>query len=286
MPTSAKQIRNDLIPLKAGIVRITPLDVNGDPEYVKAVTTQRNFLTSTQVTTSRTAETLANGNGGDKDYPTDEKFNLALVTNVFDPKFHNLVAGSLEEETAEPFLFDTTVTVPAESLYEVTLTRKPAKSGDGKYHFEIRDAFGNALKENSSTPQEGEYQYTDSGNKLTFNAASAGKSYSCVYYVDGSAAQAYRSNPVMVNPVFQVEVYGEMQSANYGGAPVLMMEKMLRATVSGDLPNATTQKSVSAPMTYNFASAPVPQGKSAFYQAFMADPGDAAAASVMSVKGK
>lgn len=265
---TSKQVRNDLIPLKAGIIRIIPLDENGDPKFAEAVTTQRNFLTSTQVTTTRTSETLANGNGSDKDYPTDEKYNLALVTNIFDQKFHNTLAGSKIVESPMPILYDTTVTVPAESEYTVDLTaHEPVASSDGKIHIEIRDTYGNLLEQVDASVAEGKFKYDSDLKTLTFDTSSAGKSYSCVYYVAGTAGEAFESSPILANPQFMVEVYGEMQSANYGGT-TLMYERILRATVSGDLPNVTSQKSISAPITYNFASAPVPQGKSAFYQSF------------------
>ena len=265
---AAKNVRNDLIPLKAGIVRITPLDANGNPEYKNAVTTQRNFLTSTQVTTTRTSETLANGNGSDKDFPTDEKFNLALVTNIFDQKFHNVVAGNKVASEILPVLYDTTITVPGSAEYTVDLTDKePAASPDGKYYFEIRDSYGNALEQVDDSVAEGKFKYDSDLKTLTFDASSANMSYSCVYYVAAANGEAYESNPILSNPQFMIEVYGEMQSANYGGT-TLLYERMLRATVSGDIPNVTSQKSISSPITYNFASAPVPQGKSAFYQSF------------------
>lgn len=263
-------VRNDLIPLKSGIVRLIPLDANGDPIYKAAITTQRNFLTSTQVTTTRASETLPNGNGSDKDYPTDEKFNLALVTQIYDPKFHNTLAGSVTAGAVLPIPYDTTITVTNNAdAYEVDLTEKePAASPDGKYYFEIRDSYGNLLEQVDTTVAEGKFKYDSDTKKLSFDASAENKSYSCVYYVAATGGEAYESNPILSNPQFMIEVYGEMQSANYGGT-VLLHERMLRATVSGDLPNVTSQKSISAPITYNFASAPVPQGKSAFYQAFV-----------------
>lgn len=265
---ATKQVRNDLIPLKAGIVRITPLDENGDPKFAEAITTQRNFLTSTQVTTTRTSETLSNGNGSDKDYPTDEKYNLALVTNIFDQKFHNVLAGNQAVAEPLPILYDTTVTVPADAEYTVDLTaNEPVASSDGKIHIEIRDTYGNLLEQADDAAAEGKFKYDSDMKTLTFDASAAGKSFSCVYYVAGTDGEAFESNPILSNPQFMIEVYGEMQSANYGGT-TLLYERMLRATVSGDLPNVTSQKSISAAITYNFASAPVPQGKSAFYQSF------------------
>lgn len=268
MPT--QKIRNDLIPLKAGIVRLTLLDEDGDPLYKIPYTTQRNFLTSTAVATTRASETLANGNGSDKDFPTSETYTLTLVTNIFDQKFHNYLAGSIVPSKILPILFDTTVTVPSATPFEVDLTSNPPVAmDDGNVYFEIRDAYGEQLTtpEGEAALAEGNYSYDPDTKKLTFHSSAAGKSFSCVYNVAGTGGEAFASNPILKSPQFRLEVYGEMQSANYGGTTRLY-ELMPRATVSGDLPNVTTQKSISAPITYTFASAPVPQGISSFYQSF------------------
>ncbi len=263
-------VRNDNIPLKAGILRVTLLDENGDPMYSNPYTTQRNFLTSTAVSVTRASETLANGNGSDKDFPTSETYTLTLVSNIFDQKFHNYLAGSITPPKILPILWDTTVTVPPAAPYEVDLTPKPPVAmDDGKIYFEIRDSYGDLLTppEAEATLAAGNYTYDADTKKLTFDASAAGKSFSCVYNVSGEGGEAFASNPILLSPQFRIEVYGEMQSANYGGT-TLLYELMPRATVTGDLPNATTQKSISAPITYTFASAPVPQGVSAFYQSF------------------
>ena len=55
---TTKTVRNDLIPAKAGCVRITPYKTDGTLDSAKAYTTKRNYLTSTQVTITRTSETL------------------------------------------------------------------------------------------------------------------------------------------------------------------------------------------------------------------------------------
>lgn len=264
-----KKVRNDLIPMKAGIVRVTPLDANGNPITEEAYSTKRDFLTSTQVTTTRTSETLANGNGSDKDFPTDEKYTLALVTNTYDPKFHKMISGDLSEESPEPVLFDTTISVPSETPYEVDLTdNQPVASADGKFYLEIRDSYGNAFTQADATVEsEYQFKYTDSTHKLTFHESAAGMNLSCVYYIAGTAGEGYKSNPILQNPQFQIEIMGETRSADTGES-IRYYAKMLRGVVSGDIPRVTTQKSISNAITYNFASAPVPQGMSAFYDSF------------------
>lgn len=264
-----KTVRNDLIPMKAGIVRVTPLDANSNPIYAEAYSTKRDFLTSTAITTTRTSETLANGNGSDKDFPTDEKYTLAVVTNTYDPKFHKLISGDLSEESPTPVLYDTTISVPPDTAYEVDLTdMPPVESDDGKFHLEIRDSYGNVFTQTDSTVEsEYQYKYEDSTHKLTFHESAAGLNLSCVYYIAGTDGEAYKSNPVLQNPQFQIEIMGETRSADTGES-IRYYAKMLRGVVSGDIPRVTTQKSISNAITYNFASAPVPQGMSAFYDSF------------------
>lgn len=263
-----KTVRNDLIPMKAGIVRVTPLDANGNPIYAEAYSTKRDFLTSTATTTTRTSETLANGNGSDKDFPTDEKYNLAVVTNTYDPKFHKLISGDLSEESPTPILYDTTISVPPSTAYEVDLTdMPPVASADGKFYFEIRDSYGNPYEQTEDEVAEGKFKYEDGTKKLTFDASAAGLNLSCVYYIAGTAGEGYKSNPVLQNPQFQIEIMGETRSADTGES-IRYYAKMLRGVVSGDLPRVTTQKSISNAITYNFSSAPVPQGMSAFYDSF------------------
>lgn len=265
---ATKTVYADLIPLKAGVCRITPLDDKLMPDYSKTITTKRDFLTSSQFSTTRTSETLPNGNGSDKDYPTDEKHNLALVTQTYDPKFHRALSGDLEVASPKPYLFDTSITVPASETYEVNLTEmEPAASDDGKYHIEIRDVYRNLLEQTDAEVSEGKFKYDSDLKKLTFDASMAGQTLSCVYYRAGTNGEAYEANPVLKNTVFQLEVMGEMQSAE-SGKTILYYAKVPRAVVSGDIPRVMTQKSINNAITYNFSSAPVPTGMSPYYESF------------------
>lgn len=264
------QVRNDLIPLKAGIVRLTPLDANGNPIYAESITTKRQFLTSTQITTTRTSETLPNGNGSDKDFPTDERHTLALVTQTYDPKFHSMLSGSESVSDPSPILHDTTV-VPDDSG-TVTFTKDipvaAPNDPDSKIWFEIRDAYGNLLTETTEESVTATtYKYDKDTKTLTFDETLANIALSCVYYVAATNGEAYQASPILKNKQFQVEVFGEMQSADYGDI-TQYYSRMPRATVSGDIPRVTSQKSISAAITYNFQSAPVPQGMSSFYDSY------------------
>ena len=266
---AVKTVRNDIIPTKSGIVRVTPLDVNGNPDRTKAYTTKRDFLTSTQITTTRASETLPNGNGSDKDYPTDEKHNLALVTQTYDPKFHNVISGSRIVETPLPVLRDISFTVlENESNYEIDLTENPPVANeDKKFYLEIRDTYGNLLEQTDSEVSDGKFKYDAGTKKITFDASAANKFFTCVYYVAGTSGEAYEANPILRNNQFMIEVMAETQSAETGEI-IKYYAKMPRAVVSGDIPCVTSQKSINAPITYNFSSAPVPVGVSAFYKSF------------------
>lgn len=265
-----KQVRNDLIPLKAGIVRLTPLDANGNPIYAQAITTKRQFLTSTQITTTRSSETLPNGNGSDKDFPTDERHTLALTTQTYDPKFHSMLSGSDKVENPTPILHDTTITPNDTGSVTFTGSDVPVAAPndpDSKIWFEIRDAYGNLLNETEDTVTATTYKYDADTKTLTFASTMANIALSCVYYVAATSGEAYQASPILRNKQFQIEVFGEMQSADYGDI-TQYYAKMPRATVSGDIPRVTSQKSISAAITYNFQSAPVPQGMSAFYDSY------------------
>lgn len=264
-----KKVKNDLIPLRAGVVRIIPLDAASKPIYDKAYTTNRQFLTSTQVNTTRTSETLANGNGSDKDYPTDERYTLALVTNTYDPKFHAVISGDVEA-TPVAILKDTTI-IPANGSYVFKDGDVPVESDDGVVHMEVRDSFKNLLTDAGTSELSADtYKYDPDTKTITFDSSRDNTEISVVYYVAGTDGEAYQSSPILQSKQFRIEIYGETQSAETG-QQIKYFARMLRATVSGDLPRVTTQKSISAPITYNFQSAPVPEGMSAFYESFTPD---------------
>lgn len=270
MATATPQIRNDLIPMKSGIVTLTLLDNNFRPLFAKSYSTARPFLTSTQYTTSRTNETLPNGNGDDKDFPTGEQRNLAIVTQTYDPKFHSILSGSEIVENAIPTRWDTTITPDDNGTYVFSdnALAPVASLEDNKIHFEIRDSYGNPLTESTEeTLDVDTYKYDADTKTLTFDTSLAHLDLSCVYYILPDNHETYQASSILRNPVFMVETFGEMRSASTEET-IYCYQKMPRASVSGDLPGITTQKSISATITYNLKSAPVPQGMSPFIQQF------------------
>ncbi len=267
---TTKNIPDDLIPMRAGIVRVIPLDDMGRKLYNLAVTTRRDFLSSTQHTITRTSETVENGNGQDAERPTAETHNIAVATNVYDPNFHATVGGKNKVTTARAIMHDISITpVAGTGNAEFTFTTEseyPAQTEDKKYHFEIRDAYGNALEQGDSA-SAGTFKYTESAHKLEFESSLVGAQLTCIYYINVTDTEAYEAAPVLKTQTFALEIRGEMQSIK-SGEHVLYYAEMPRAAISGDLPAVTTQKPLTNTITYNFKSMPVPQGTSAFYESF------------------
>lgn len=277
-------VKKDLIPYRAGVAIVAPLDVNKRPDFTKAVRTEPDFLTSTQTTVSSNTETLANGNGQDKEYPLDETYTVSIVSNTFSSTFHNTLANRIET-------LPDTVLVPDEFEYNLPLTVdtdnggvlgiefgagadheiEPGKDENGDYNFIIQDSYGNNLvrlfKEESKTPtlENGTYYYDVDTKTLMFSNDYLGALIRVTYWHNDTKAIRYDSNPILSRPEFYIEMYGLYQSAS-DGATYKVVTILQRAYVSGDLPDPTSQKSKSAPLTYTVSSAPVPIGTSVYTQ--------------------
>lgn len=267
-------VRKDIIPYEAGVVILTPLDANKRPDYTKAVATERDFLTSTQTSVTRTVETLENGNGSNKDFITDETYNLVVVGNTYNPQFHAAVAGRIESEPETelvPHEFSFTLPQTAET-YQITfgadqdITVEPAADADGNYNFIVEDTYGNVMTKVEKAPAAaGEYQYDDTTKALIFNAADAGKNIRVIMYIATDGGYLIESNPILTQPEYQIECFGISMSAGTD-EKYRVITKLLRATTTGDISEQATQKAKSAPITYNFKSTPVPVGVSVYKQ--------------------
>lgn len=290
------EIRTDLLPYKAGIVRIVPLDKYGVADYAKAYTTLRNFMVSTQASEGRTTETVANGNGQDAEYPTGNNYTLAVGINVYDPKFHALLAGTELLATPTPILIDGTAIPKAAgemSGSEVTYTftkNFPVKlsEGDAKEWIEVKDVFGNIFTDISGAEEppalgEKNFKYDSSKHQLSFDKRYADQIFNINYYILDATAETYSAPDTPAIRTFQVETMGEMVSADTGEV-IRVYQKIARATVSGDLPNVTTQKQKQNTITYNLKSAPTPSGISPFVQTFSSETADGAVAAAATVQ--
>ncbi len=265
------KVRNDWIPMRAGVARVTPLDDQGRPVWAQAITTKREFIQSIQINNPRATESLPNGNGQDKEYLTDSSYTVAIATDTYDQRFHAVLSGSSKAESAEPVLRDTTI-VPTKgsgnSTYVFSADVPVASPDDKKVHLEIRDSFGNLYSEvSSATPEEGQYKFESSSNTLTFAESVADTPLSCVYYVEGTGGEQYNAPSTLRNNRFMLEIMGEVQSAETGD-PGKFYAKVARAVVSGDLPHVTTQKPIANTITYNFKSSPVPEGMIPYTESF------------------
>ena len=268
------KVKNDLIPFRAGIVRITPLDGEFVPQYAKSYTTNRAYLVSTQVTETRSVETVPNGNGQDGEWPLDQVFNLAVAMNTYDPKFHAIVAGRTKVAELKPVMTDTTIipkTGSGGAEYTFSNAKEyPVAAKDGKFYLEIKDAYGNVFTQTDGmSPSLGEanFKYENESHKLTFAAQYKDKPLTCVYYIASEGGDGYEVPDTLEAPVFQIEVMGETQSAS-SNETINYYSVMARASVSGDLPDITTQKAKTSTLTYNFKSKPVPKGVKPFYNSF------------------
>lgn len=282
-------VRKDLIPYRAGVVVVTPLDANKRPDYTKSVATEYDFLTSTQTSVTRTTETLANGNGSDKEYITDETYNLAVVGNTFNPVFHAAVTGRIEtlpEKTLIPeqFTWSLPTSVTEGATLEITFgtdadyATLPAADADGNYNFIINDSYGNTLVRltDDQTLEKGGYKY-DSGTKaLQFSNDYLGAQIRVIFWYEDANSIKYDSNPILQQPEYQIQTFGIFQSAGTDDK-YKVVTTLKRATTTGDVSDQTSQKSKSAPLTYNFRSTPVPEGVSVYSQVFTPIGGETAA---------
>ena len=272
--------KTDLFPMKAGVVSLIPLDSNGVRLWNQAYTTNAQFLVQTAITSAISTETVSNGNGQDGEYPVEEVQNVAVQTNVYDPKFHALLANVKKTDVLRPeFVQDTIIPKQAEeSLTQVAqVTFESANKPvvvDGKTAWiELRDANGNQFEQvteptEASALTETQFMYDADLGKLTLHKSVVDYNLTCNYYKAAlKGGEAYESESTPKIKMFYIVIKGEMVSASTG-EPQLYQAELTRGIVSGDLPNVTTQKQKQNTITYNFKSAPTPEGVSPFYQAF------------------
>ncbi len=272
------QIRKDILPYRAGVVRLIPLDENMSPDYDHAVATNHDFLQSTQIVETRTMETLENGNGASKDYPTNVTYTATVVANIDNVLFHNLAAGRIEELpntvlAPDEFVF----TLPKAHAEGETLEIKfgagqdhetePAPDKNGNYNFTIEDSYGNVLTQRSQL-ENGAYKYDADTKALQFSDDYLGQKMRIIYDYAAKDALSYRNDPILKNREFRLEIYGLVQSAQTGDV-YRVIQSLERCAVTGDITDQATQISKSAAITYTFATTPVPEGESVYYKTFL-----------------
>lgn len=282
MAAKTTTVRKDLIPYQAGTIILDPLDENKQPDYTRSVATGTDFLTSTQVSITRSTETLENGNGQDKDFVTSETYTLTATGNVFNPIFHGVVAGQIEtlpNKTLFPYEVSynlplsveegTTLGITFGSTGPLPEAPEPAADETGNVNFIIEDSYGNVLTK-LDTPEFGAYSYDADTKTLEFSNEYKGALLRIIYNYEATNAIQYSSNPILQNTEYQVRIFGIRQSASTGDS-YRFIEKIARATATGDITNQATQKAKSAPITYTFSSTPVPKGVSVYTTAYIPD---------------
>lgn len=271
-------VRKDLIPYRAGTVVLTPLDANMRPDYTRSVATEYTYLASTQTSVTRATETLESGNGSNKEIPTSETYTVTITANAFNPVFHNAAAGRLETLPDTTLMKDEfTFNLPSApkeegGFLQITFGKdkdhetEPAADENGDYNFVVEDSYGNPLVR-LDTPQFGAYSYDQEANALQFSSEYANAAIRVIYDYADPNALVYKSDPILKISEFRLEIFGITQSA--GGGDTYKVDTILeRCSVTGDLSEQPTQVSRSAPMTYTFASTPVPAGVSVYTQKF------------------
>lgn len=286
MAKRTNPVRKKLIPYEAGVVIVAPLDENKRPDFDRAVKTERNYLSSTQTSVTRSTEDLENGNGADKTFITDERYELEVTANVYNPDFHALVTGRLEslpESEAIPFEFHHTLPIDTSMPMEIAFgegtshVNVPFADENGKYNFIIEDSIGNrVMRTDSPNPEEGHYYYDADTKSLQFSSEYAGQIMNVMYYIESKDAYVIKNNPIIQQPEFFVQVFGITQDAD-ANTKYRVVTTLQRATLTGDVSEQATQKSKSAPLTYTFQSAPMPSCMSVYSQVFAPMTDDACA---------
>lgn len=271
MPAKTTTVTKSLVPYEAGVAIVTPLNANKQPDYIRSVATQYNFMQSTQMSETRTTEELENGNGQNKTLVTGVTYNLSVVSNALNIVFHNTVAGRLETLPEKTLVMDEFTWVlpdaPDEGLTISFGTGKdheiePAPDDNGEYWFIVEDSYGNPLVR-LDTAEFGAYSWDADTKVLRFVDEYAGAAIRVIYRYASSNSIRYDSNPILSQPEFQIDIYGITVDAETD-KKFKVHERLLRATQTGDLSGMATQKSRSAPITYTFQSAPVPSGTSVY----------------------
>lgn len=264
-----KTLFRDMIPYRAGIVRITPLDSNFEPIYDKAYTTARDFLTSTQRSTSYSYETFYTSNGDASDYITQRRENITLTTQIYDPRFDALVSGKESSGNVIQSIKDIEIVLSAGSSRYIFTDPNfyPVASSDGKVHLEIRDSAGNKYTETNASPSVGQYKYNSVSHIIEFSENEDVRDFYCVYYVNVPNQESYNDSTILKNQIFMLEVYGEMQSAS-NGSKQTCYTCIKRASISNELTGITRQKSISNAITYTFSSAPAKRSETPCIELF------------------
>lgn len=259
----------DLIPYRAGAVKLTPLDNDYNPIYSESYTTSRDFITSTQRSTTFAYETHYNANGEASDYISQRRESLILTTQTFDPKLDAMLLDKSALKSSLPVLIYTDIILsPSMPYYKFDEQYGvPVALSDGLMHIEVRDNSGLRYAQVSEAPSDGQFSYNPETHMMRFSQSAASQQIRCSYYIYPKVQETYCSSTIVKNRVFMVEVFGELMSAS-NESKQLCYTKIERATLSGETKGVVRKKGVSEERSYTFVSAPVRRGEPAVFESF------------------
>jgi hypothetical protein len=266
-------VPNDLIPYEAGIALLTP--INADGSEGTPVSTNTDFVISATVSTTREEDNLTNGNGNDKPFPKSEKQSLALVVNSYSALFHSVAAGRTYTIGTKLVKTETSITITSDSAETPTYgytfpndTVYPTADAQGNIALIVMNAYNQPFeKVNSAASLAAGQFYYDSDTKRIQVAATYNNTVLTAIFDYSSNSVTLDSDHGLTAPEFKITLIDTVQSAKtttkYGRIRV-----MTRAVVSGDLPEAPSQKDINTNMTYNFVTATVPTGMVLYSETF------------------
>ncbi len=262
-PTS---VPNDLIPYNAGIAVFREIAADGTKGTPYA--TNYDFVISATVSTSRETDTLTNGNGSDKEYPSSETQNLALVVNTYNELLHAVLSGRSFTIGTQLLSFSQTIGITKNSsdAYVYTFTDTTVfPDSDSTADMFVMNTYNQPFEQVSSATSiaDGQFYYDSDTKTITVASTYEDTNLTCVFKYKSTTAIISETKSVLVNPSFEITLIDIMQSAatsaKYNRTRVLGS-----ASITGDLPEAPSQKDINTSMTYNFATDTSSNGSTRF----------------------
>jgi len=261
-------LNSSLMPLQGATTIITNYNRQGGLDYDSSFMNSEGLAGAVSITQAKTYEEVANERGENLSLASARVYNISVIMNSYNSRFHDMIAGNIVEigsvtasipKTEEFIVVLDSVT----SKYQRTLTETPVQV-DGVLRFVVSDVFGNKFTkaETAETLTEGQFHVDTTTKVITFSELDKNKQVNVMYFKK-AAVDSYtsKSDPLLTTKYFMLEFISKLQGEG-DSIPVTSYAKIRKVTVDGDLPDITKQKSPNAPITYNFKTAPIPEGES------------------------
>ena len=251
-------------PLKGATTILTDYNAQGGLDFVKTFVNNQGIAGTVSITQAKTSEEIPNERGEALTIASSRVFNVVVTMNTFNAMFHDRIANNIVTLNKTDSVMPVVETfVVANATKE--LKSKPAES-NGTLRINVYDNKGNSFEkaEDETAPAEGQFKIDTTTKTITFDATANNTEVSVLYY-RLVKVENYESkvNPVMTTKYMMME-FAEQLQAEGTDKPINGYIKLLKVTPDGDLPMANAQKSPNAPITYNFKTAPIPEGESPF----------------------